>query len=159
MGESTSARTERELAQLRAAIDADLETLRARLREDADPRRMLRRQPVAVIGALGSLLAFGIVTTVRSLRRSRLRRSDGDIDALIAGLGGRLDKLGGRARGRLREQLRMEVSEIETGTRAKRLLWESAGGALAAALVVLARRFAARLVADGDLPSDETSPR
>ena len=57
MGETASARTERELAELRGQIDADVDYLLARLRDDADPRNLARRQPIAVFGTLGSLAA------------------------------------------------------------------------------------------------------
>ena len=58
MGESASARTERELADLRASLDVDIRELQTRVREDLDPRRLVRRQPVAVLGTLGSLAAL-----------------------------------------------------------------------------------------------------
>ena len=89
MGESPSARTERELADLRASLDVDLAELRTRLREDVDPRNLVRRQPLAVFGTLGSIAAVGAVTVARGMRERRLRRGDTDIDAVIARLGGR----------------------------------------------------------------------
>ena len=158
MGESPSARTDRELGELRAAIDADLRRLEERLREDADPRRLVKRNPLAVFGALGSVLAIGGATTVRSLaERSRLR-SDKDVDALIARLGGRVNRLRGRARGRFRAQLREEIGEIERGPRAERMIWEAAAAAITTALTLAVRRFASRLVADEELPAETTPP-
>lgn len=158
MGESASARTERELSELRAAIDADLRMLEERIREDIDPRRLAKRNPLAVFGTLGSVLAIGSVTTVRSLAERSRRRSDTDIDALIARLGGRVDKLRGRARKRLRETLRNEIDEVEAKPRPQQMVYDALGGALTAALTLVARRFASRLVADEELPGD-TEPR
>ena len=126
MGESPSARTDRELGELRRAIDADLRALEERLRQDADPRRLAKRNPLAVFGALGSVLAIGTVTTVRSLADRGRVRNDKDIDALIARLGGRVSKLRGPARKRLRKQLREEIGEIDQGPRARQMIWESA---------------------------------
>ena len=154
MGESPSARTERELGQLRSTIDSDIRQLQERLREDVDPRRLAKRNPLAVFGGLGSVLAIGVVTTLRSLAERRRRRSDTDIDALIARLGGRVSKLRGRARKRLRSQLREEIGEVERAPKPKQMIWESMGGALTAALTLVAQRSASRLVADDDLPTD-----
>ena len=154
MGESPSARTERELAQLRHTIDSDVQLLQERLREDVDPRRLAKRNPLAVFGGLASVLAIGVVTTVRSLAERRRRRSDTDIDALIARLGGRVDKLRGRARKRLRSQLRQEIANVEQAPKPQQMIWESLGGALTAAFTLVAQRFASRLVADDDLPTE-----
>ena len=161
MGESPSARTERELSQLRSSIDSDLRLLQERLKEDADPRRLAQRNPVAVFGGLASVLAIGVVTTMRSLAERRRRRSDTDIDALIARLGGRVDKLRGRARKRLRGQLRKEIGDIEQAPKPQQMIWQSLSGALTAALTLVAQRFASRLIADDDLPTDpiDTSAR
>ena len=154
MGESASARTERELSELRASIDADLRLLEERIREDVDPRRLAKRNPLAVFGTLGSVLAIGSVTTVRALAERGRRRSDNDIDALIARLGGRVDKLRGRARKRLRATLRDEIEEVEAKPKPQQMIYDALGGALTAALTLVARRFASRLVADEELPSD-----
>ncbi len=154
MGESPSARTERELADLRASLDVDLSELRTRIREDVDPRNLVRRQPLAVFGTLGSLLAIGAVGIVRGVRERRLRRSDTDLDAVIARLGGRVDKLKGKARKRLRETLRQEIAVVEQGPKAKEAVWTAATGALTAALTLVARRFASRMVGDEDLPPE-----
>ena len=156
MGESSAARTERELTRLRATIDSDLRMLEERIREDIDPRRLARRNPIAVFGALGSVLAIGAVTTVRSLAERGRRRSDEDVDALIARLGGRVNKLRGRARKRFRSQLRDEIGQVERAPKAKRMAWQAVSGALTAALALVSRRFASRLVADEELPADRT---
>ncbi len=155
MGESASARTQRELAELRAAIDADLRALEERVREDVDPRRLARRNPLAVFGAGGSAVAIAAVTIVRSLAERSRRRSDKDIDALIARLGGRVDKLRGRARKRLRATLRDELEEVEKKPRPRQMVYEAVGSALTAALTLVARRFASRLVTDEELPPDD----
>jgi hypothetical protein len=155
VGETASARTERELAALRGEIDADLDYLLARVREDADPRNIARRQPVAFFGALGSIAAvvgIAFASRVKSFRRSRTEK---ELDQIITRLGGRLDRLKGRARKRLRETLRQEIAEVETGPRAKQMVWESATAALTAAATLLARRFASRLTGD-ELPEPET---
>jgi len=154
LGENPSARTERELADLRASLDVDLQELRSRVREDVDPRRLARRQPVAFFGTLGSVVALGAVGAVRGLRERRLRRTDTELDAVIARLGGRVDKLKGRARKRLRQTLRREIGEVEQGPKAQQALWSAASGALTAALTVVARRFASRLVGDEELPEE-----
>lgn len=154
MGESPSARTDRELSALRSTIDSDLRVLEEHLREDLDIRRLARRNPVAVFGTLGSVLAVGTVGTVRALAERGRRRSDKDVDALIARLGGRVDKLRGRARKRFRSQLRKEMGEIEEGPRTKQMAFDAAASALTAALTLVARRFASRLVADEELPTD-----
>lgn len=153
MGESSSTRTQRELEQLRAIIDTDLRLLTDRAKEDADPRRLVRRNPVAVVGALGSVLALGVLTTMRGLAERKRRRSDTDIDALIARLGGRVDKLRGRARKRLRSQLRKEIGEVQEPPKPQQMLMQSVSGALTAALTLIAQRFASRLVGDDDLPT------
>jgi hypothetical protein len=152
LGESPSARTERELADLRASLDVDLQELRTRLRDDVDPRSLVRRRPLPVFGTLGSVLAIGAIGIARGVRERRLRRGDKELDAVIARLGGRVDKLKGRARRRLRETLRKEIGDVEQGPKAQRMLWESAAGALTAALTLVARRFASRMVGDEELP-------
>lgn len=152
MGESPSARTERELADLRASLDVDLRELQTRVREDLDPRRLARRQPLAVFGTLGSIAAVGAVAVARGIRERRLRRGDTELDAIIARLGGRVDKLKGKARKRLRETLRKEIAEVEQGPKAQQAFWTAASTALTAALTLVARRFALRLVGDEELP-------
>ena len=154
MGESASARTERELADLRASIDVDLSELKTRVREDLDPRRLVRRQPVAVIGSLGSLAAVAAVSVARGVRERRLGRSDTELDAVIARLGGRVDKLTGRARKRLRETLRQEIGEVEQGPKAQQAIFTAVTTAVTAALTLVARRFASRLVGDEELPDE-----
>ena len=152
MGESASARTERELVALRREIDIDLAYLRARLSEDVDPRRLARRQPVAVFGTLASVAAVvgvALASRVKSFRRSR---SETEIDQIVQRLGGRLDQLKGRTRKRFREALRKEIGEVESGPRAKQMFWESATAGLTSAAALLAQRFASRLAADDELP-------
>jgi hypothetical protein len=154
LGESPSARTERELADLRASLDVDLSELRTRIREDVDPRNLVRRQPAAVFGTLGSMLAIGAVAITRGVRERRIRRSDTDVDAVIARLGGRVDKLTGKARKRLRETLRKEIGEVEQGPKAQQAIFQAVSTAVTAALTLVARRFASRLVGDEDLPTE-----
>jgi hypothetical protein len=155
VGETASARTERELASLRAEIDADLDYLLARVREDADPRNLARRQPIAVFGTLGSLAAIvgvALAARVTSFRRSRTEK---ELDQIVQRLGGNLDRLKGRARKRFRETLKKEIAEVETGPRAKQMIWESAAAALTAAATLFARRFVSRLTGDEELPDSQ----
>ena len=154
MGESPSARTDRELSALRSSIDSDIRLLKDRVKEDADPRRLAKRNPVAVFGALGSVAAIGVVATVRGLAERGRRRSDKDVDALIARLGGRVDKLRGRARQRFRKQLREEIGEIEQRPSALTVATNAISSAVTAGLTLLAQRFASRLVGDEDLPAE-----
>jgi len=159
VGEKPSARTERELADLRASLDVDLQELRTRAREDVDPRNLVRRQPIAVLGTLGSVLAIGAVGVARNIRERKVRRADTEIDAIIARLGGRVDKLKGRARKRLRETLRKEIAEVEQPPKPQQMIWQSVSGALTAALTLLAQRFASRLIGDEELPVDTAARR
>jgi hypothetical protein len=155
VGETASARTERELAALRGEIDTDLDYLLARVREDADPRNLARRQPIAVFGTLGSLAAIvglAFATRVKTFRKSRTEK---ELDQVIARIGGRVDQLKGRARKRLRETLKKEIAEVEEGPRAKQMIWESATAALTAAATLFARRFVSRLTGDDELPDSQ----
>ncbi|MEK6227259.1 MAG: hypothetical protein AABM40_13335 [Chloroflexota bacterium] len=155
MGETASARTERELAELRGQINADLDYLLARIRDDADPRNLARRQPIAVFGTLGSLAAIvgiAFASRVKSFRRSR---TETELDQIVQRLGGRLDRLKGRTRKRFRETLKNEIAEVETGPRAKQMVWESVTAALTAAATLVARRFVSRLTGDEELPDSK----
>ena len=148
MGESASARTERELAKLRGEIDEDLRVLQWRARQDLDPRRLVARQPIAVAGALGSVALAGAVAIASRVRGARRSRGEKELDQIVTRLGGRLDQLKGKTRKRLRESLRKEIGEIETGPRAKQAAWEAVTAALTSAATLLAQRFARRLAAD-----------
>jgi type VI protein secretion system component VasF len=154
VGEGPSARTERELSALRSTIDSDLRQLEERIREDIDPRRLVRRNPLAVFGALGSVLAIGGVTTVRSLANRSMVRNDKDVDALISRLGGRVSKLRGGARKRFRKELRKEIDQLEKSPKVRRVALESIAAAVTAAFTLVAQRFASRLVADEELPPE-----
>jgi hypothetical protein len=154
VGESASARTERELAALRGEIDSDLMMLRGRVANDVDPRRLAQRQPIAFFGTLGSLVAVIGVAFASRVRGARRRRGDKELDDIIQRLGGRLDRLKGRTRKRFRDSLRKEIGEVETGPRAKQMVWEAAAAALTSAATLLARRFASRAVADDELPAE-----
>jgi len=151
LGESASARTERELADLRREIDRDLRALQWRAKQDLDPRRLAARQPVAVGGALASLAVAGAVAIASRLRGARRSRGERELDQIVSRLGGRLDQLKGKTRKRFREALRKEIGEVESGPRAKQAAWEAVTAALTAAATLVAQRFAGRLAADEDV--------
>lgn len=135
MGESTSARTQRELADLRGAIDRDVDALIARVRSDVDPRNLVRRQPLAVAGSLASVAAAATLGFMRRARESK--RVDRTLDAILDRFGGRIDKMKGKARTEFRKQLAKELAEVErTGPR------EAAYGAVSAAIAALATTMA-----------------
>ena len=95
---------------------------------------------------------MAIAARVKSFRRSRTEK---ELDQIVARLGGRLDRLKGRARKRFRETLKKEIGEVETGPRAKQMVWESAAAALTAAATLFARRFVSRLTGDEEFPDRE----
>ncbi len=153
MGESPSQRTERELAELRARIDADVTLLVERVREDLDPSALARRNPIAVFGTLGSVGLLGAARVIAGARAARSRRPDSEVDRMLSKLGARADRLGGRARKRLRERLRAEMDEAQKPNRIKQAAWRAGLSALAAGAAELARRFAGRIARDDS--SDE----
>lgn len=145
MGESASARTERELADLRSTIDRDVDALIERVREDVDPRNLVRRQPLAVAGGLGSAIlaaAVGIMT-----RSREKKQADATADALIERFGGRIDKLKGNARKTFRKQLQKEMSEVEA-TGPKEVAYGAISAALTALATTLVQRFSQQLLGD-----------
>ena len=149
MGESPSARTQRELADLRRQIDGDVDALIERAKSDVDPRNLLRRQPVATLGALGSVLALAGVTITNKVRGARRRTPDTEIERIIERLGGRIDRLKGRSRKRFREQLRNEIGDVQDVNRGpKEALWGAGMAAVTAAATTFAQRFAGRLAGD-----------
>lgn len=162
MGESPSARTERELAALRGRISTDLDLLVARVRDDADPRNLVRRQPVAALGALGSVAAVAAAAIATRVRNARRRQPDTEIERVIERLGGRVDRLRGRARKRLREGIRAEMANAVDEKRGpKEALWGAGMAALTAAATTAAKAFAGRLARDdaGAGVDREGSPR
>ena len=157
MGESPSARTERELADLRRKIDADVEALIERAKAVIDPRNLLRRQPVAVLGALGSLAALAGLGVTKKVRDAGRKMPDSDIDRITQRLGGRVERLTGRARKRFRESLRKEIADVRDERRGpKEALWGAGVAAATAAATALAQRFAGRLARDD---REDGSPR
>ncbi len=156
MGESASARTQRELADLRGAIERDVDALLARARSDVDPRNLVRRQPLAVAGSLASVAAAAALGLMRRARESK--RKDRIVDALVDRFGGRIDKMKGRARKEFRKQLAKELAEVErTGPR------EAAYGAVTAAIAALAttvaQGFGRKLLGDETTPDEMRTPR
>lgn len=149
MGESPSARTERELADLRRKIDDDVDALIERAKSDVDPRNLMRRQPVAAFGTLGSVAALAGVTIAKKVREARRKTPDTEIERIAERLGGRIDRLKGRARKRFREQLRSEISDVQSEQRGpKEALWGVGLAAITVAATAFARRFAGRFTAD-----------
>ena len=149
MGESPSARTERELADLRRTIDDDVDALVERAKSDLDPRNLVRRQPVAALGTLGSVAALAGVTVARKVRDARRRAPDSEIERIAERLGGRVDRLKGRARKRFRESLRKEIAEVQDERRGpKGALWGAGMAAITAAATTVAQRLAGRLAGD-----------
>lgn len=145
MGESPSARTQRELADLRSTIDRDVDAVIARVREDIDPRNLVRRQPLAVLGSLGSVAAaaaLGIVTKQRTKAKEQVT-----LDVLTERVGGRLGKLKGDARKRFRQELQKELAEVEK-TGPKEALWGAVAAALTALATDVAQRLGNRILAD-----------
>lgn len=139
MAESDSARTERELAELRGRIDTDLALLRDRIRSDLDVRELARRRPVPVVGGAIALVALVGAALVRRSATRRQERKLPDIDHVIERLGGRIDRMKKGARDRLRESIRKEIGEVETGDRAQRTVWAALASGLTALAVALAR--------------------
>jgi hypothetical protein len=157
MGESPSARTERELADLRRTIDDDVDRLIDRAKSDLDPRNLLRRQPIAALGTLGSIAALAGVSVAKKVRQARRRTPDSDLERITERLGGRVDRLKGRARKRFRESLRNEIADVQDERRGpKDALWGAGMAAITAVATALAQRFAGRFA--GDNPEDG-SPR
>ena len=155
MGESPSARTQRELADLRRKIDDDVDALIERAKSDVDPRNLVRRQPVATFGTLGSVLALAGVTVAGKVRNARRKTPDSEIERIAERLGGRIDRLKGRARKRFRDQLRSEIADVQDEKRGpKEALWGAGMAAVTAAATTFAQRFASRLA--GDDPEDTT---
>lgn len=149
MGESPSARTERELADLRRKIDEDVDALIDRAKSDLDPRNLVRRQPVAALGTLGSIAALAGVAIAQKVRGARRRTPDSEIERIAERLGGRVDRLKGRARKRFRESLRKEIADVQDERRGpKEALWGAGLAAITAAATTFAQRFAGRLAGD-----------
>lgn len=159
MGESASARTERELEALRSKIDEDLRLIEERVREDVDPRNLMRRNPVAFFGASGSAAAVAVVGVLRALSGRGRRTKDAAVDVLVARMGGRVDRLGGKARKRFRGALRKEIAEVESRPSLKQRGIDIAGAVATAALTLVAQRLASRLLADEELPAAEPTQR
>ena len=164
MGESPSARTERELSELRGSIGRDVDALIARAKADLDPAALVRRQPLAVFGTLGSIAALGGAAVAKRVRDAKKKRPDTEIERIIENLGGNLTKLKGRARKRFREQVRAEISEVEKPKRtAQEAAWAVGLAGLTAGATELARNLAGRFTADDPegLPKEKhgRSPR
>ena len=160
MGESPSARTEQELRELRGSIEADLDALMARARADLQPAALVRRQPLAVFGTLGSVAALAAAAIAKRVRDRKRKRPDTEIERIIQDLGGNLERLKGRARKRLREQLRAEVSEVEKPKRSVQVAaWGVGIAALTAGATELARRMAGKLGDDDPAAPPELRER
>jgi hypothetical protein len=150
VGESPSVRTERELIEARVAIGRDVDALLARVREDVDPRNLVRRQPVAVAGSLASLAGAAALGVMKRARESR--RKGAIVDALLERFSGRIDKMKGSARKEFRKQLAKEIAAVEK-TGPKEAAYGAASAAIAAFMTTLAQGFGRKLL--GDEPVDE----
>ncbi len=148
MGESHSARTERELKALRGQIETDLALLRERVREDVDPRELMRRRPLPVIGGAAAAGALIIAALARRVSSARRRRPASEIDQLLHRLGGRVEKMKKKQRERLRESIRREIGEVETGAKLERSMWSAATAGLTALATALARLSARRFFSE-----------
>ena len=145
MGESASERTQRELVDLRAAIDRDVDALMARVRDDVDPRNLIRRQPVAVLGSLASLASAVGLGILRRTRESKHRSQI--VDVLLERFGGRIDKMKGQARKEFRRQLTKELADVErTGPR--EAAYGAVSAAVAALLTTMAQGFGRKILDD-----------
>ena len=138
MGESDSARTERELRALRGQIDTDISLLKERVRDDLDVREFAQRRPIPVIGGAAAAATVAIGLAARRVAEARRRRPMSEIDQVIHRLGGRVDRLKKKQRERLRDSIRKEIGEVEMGSKIERTVWE----ALTAGLVGLATALA-----------------
>ncbi|OLC51709.1 MAG: hypothetical protein AUH85_18530 [Chloroflexi bacterium 13_1_40CM_4_68_4] len=148
MGESDSARTERELRALRGQIETDLALLKERVREDLDPRELVRRRPLPVLGGAAAITTLVVAAIARRVSTARRRRPVSDIDELIHRLGGRVDKMKKKQRERLRESIRKEIGEVEMGPKLERTVWEAAGAGLVALATAIAQSSARRFFAE-----------
>ena len=145
MGENASARTQRELADLRGVIDRDVDALLAHVRSDVDPRNLVRRAPLAVLGSLGSVATAVALAITRHTRESK--KAEVRLEAMIDHVDGRIDRLKGKARKRFRKQLQKEMSEVE-GASPRDMAVEAVSGALTAVAATMAQGFAKRLLGD-----------
>ena len=112
-------------------------------------RNLVRRQPIAAAGTLGSIAALAGVTVARKVRDMRRRTPESEIERIAERLGGRVDRLKGRARKRFRESLRKELADVQEEQRGpKDALWGAGMAAITAAATAFAQRFAGRFVRD-----------
>lgn len=157
MGESESARTERELRALRGQIDTDVALLKERARADLDVRDLARRRPVPVLSGAAAAGALVVGVIAKRVSDARKRRPVSEIDDLIHRLGGRVDKMKKKQRERLRESIRKEVGEVETGTKLERSAWGALTAGLAALAAALARNSIRRFF--GEPPRENDARR
>jgi hypothetical protein len=99
------------------------------------------------------VVALAGVTIANKVRDARRKTPDSEIERIAERLGGRVDRLKGRARKRFRESLRKEMADVQDEQRGpKEALWGAGMAALTAAAATIAQRFAGRLA--GDDPED-----
>jgi hypothetical protein len=146
VGESPSARTQRELADLRATIDRDIDALLAHVRSDVDPRNLVRRAPLAVLGSLASVATAAVLGVTKRSRDSK--KAEATLDALLERVGDRVDRLKGKARKQFRKQLQKEMAEVDNAG-PKDVAIEAVSGAITALAATMAQGFAKRLLGDG----------
>jgi hypothetical protein len=117
----------------------------ARVRSDVDPRHLVRRQPLAVLGSLASVATAAAVGISRRARESK--KAEAQLEDIVDRIGGRIDRLRGKARKQFRKQLRKEMSEVED-TGPKDVAIEAVSGAITAIAATMAQGFAKRLLGD-----------
>ena len=88
-------------------------------------------------------------SVAKKVRDARRKTPDSEIERIAERLGGRVDRLKGRARKRFRESLRKEMADVQDEQRGpKEALWGAGMAAITAAATTLAQRFAGRLAGD-----------
>ncbi|MGH2783307.1 MAG: hypothetical protein ACRDLA_18225 [Thermoleophilaceae bacterium] len=115
------------------------------MREDVDPRNLIRRQPLAVLGSAASIAiaaALGFITKQRAKAKEQLT-----LDVLAERVGGRLGKMKGDARKSFRKELQKELAEVEA-TGPKQVVWTAVAAGLTALATDAAQRLGQRLLRD-----------
>lgn len=105
----------------------------------------MRRQPLAVLGSVGSIAIAAAAGIARRARASR--KAEARLDEIVDRAGGRIDRLRGMARKQFRKQLRKEMAQVEA-TGPREVAVKAVSGALTALATTMAAGFARRLLRD-----------